>query len=196
MFVFAVFDRKNRKRNGFFFLMIFIPLVVIIGISLIKPLFVNRYVIPVTVAEVFLFVFALERIRNKTIQKLAATIALLFVLIFNIWYPAKHAKLDIRTTIYQVNALMGSRDVILANSPLILFESTYYSHDRSRVFLYNPQRIPFPWYVGGVIVSPKQIVADLPPYPIRAFIITANGSYEMSYSVDISSHSKIINTKK
>jgi hypothetical protein len=188
-------DRKNKKRNGFFFLMIVMPLAIIIGISFIKPLFVNRYVIPVTVAQVCMIVFALERIKNATIQKLAAAGALLFVLIFNMWYPAKHAKLDIRNTIFQVNALMGRRDVILANSPLVLFESTYYSRDRSRVYLYNPNRVPFPWYVGGGIVSPKQIVADLPPYPIRAFIINADGSYEMTYSTDIPSHPKL-NTKE
>jgi len=83
---------------------------------------------------------------------------------------------------------MGKRDVILADSPLVLFESTYYSHDRSRVFLYNPNNIPFPWYVGGSIVSVKQMVSDLPPYPIRAFIIKADGSYEMSYNTFISKH--------
>jgi mannosyltransferase len=185
IFIYGVFDRKNMKRNSFFFLMIFVPLVIVIGISFIKPLFVNRYVMPVTVAEIFMIVFSLAQIKNKSIQKIAAIIALLFVIIFNMWYPTKHAKLDIRSTIYQVNALLGKHDVILANSPLILFESTYYSRDRSRVFLYNPERIPFPWYVGGSIVSSKQMVSDLPPYPIRAFIIKADGSFEMTYNTYI-----------
>lgn len=194
-FLFAVMDPKNKKRNSFFLLMTIVPLVLIIGISFIKPLFVNRYLMPVTIAEIFMIVFGLERIKNATIQKIAAAGALLFVVIFNMWYPTKHAKLDIRNTIFQVNALMGKQDVILANSPLILFESTYYSRDRSRVYLYNPERNPFPWYVGGSIVSPKQVVADLPPYPIRAFIIQANGSYEMIYSTDVSIHPKI-KTKK
>ena len=187
-FIYGALDRKNKKRNGFFFLMVLVPLVIVIGISFIKPLFVNRYVIPVTVAETFMVVFALERIKNATIQKLMAAIALLFILVFNMWYPMKHAKLNIRNTIFQVNALMGKRDVILADSPLVLFESTYYSRDRSRVFLYNPNNIPFPWYVGGSIVSVKQMVSDLPPYPIRAFIIKADGSYEMSYNTFISKH--------
>ena len=189
-FVFAAMDRKNRIRNGFYFLMIVVPLTVIIGISFIKPLFVNRYVIPVSVAEICMIVFALERIRHATLQKIAAAGALLFVVLFNMWYPTKHAKLDIRNTISQVNVLMGKQDVILAESPLVLFESTYYSSNRSRVYLYNPERIPFPWYVGGIIVSPKQIVADLPPYPIRAFIIKTDGSYEMTYSIDVTIHPK------
>jgi uncharacterized membrane protein len=194
-FIFAVNDRRNKKRNSFFFLMIFIPLIIIIGISFIKPLYVNRYVIPVSVAEVFLIIFALARIKNHTIQKTAAAFALLFVMIFNCWYPTKHAKLDIRSSVLQVNTLMGSRDVILANSPLILFETIYYSHDRSRVFLYNPERVPFPWFVGGSIVTPKQMVADLPSYPVRAFIIKAGGSYEMMFNTFIPSI-PIVNSKQ
>jgi mannosyltransferase len=191
-FIFSVTGQKTRKRNGFFFLMIFIPLIIILGISFIKPLYVNRYVIPVTVAEVFLIIFALERIKNVTVKKFIAAAALLFVLVFNMWYPTKHAKLDIRTTVAQVNALMGNREIILANSPLIFFESLYYSNDRSRVYLYNPQKYPFPWYVGGIIVSPEQIVADYPSYPIRAFVIQADGAYEIKYNMYVPSGPTVI----
>jgi hypothetical protein len=80
---------------------------------------------------------------------------------------------------------MQKNDVVLADSPLVLFETIYYSHDRSRVFLYDPSGTPFPWYVGGIIFSPSQMVTELPPYPIRAFIIHADGTYEISYNTSI-----------
>ncbi len=189
--VFSVVPRHTRVRNSFFFLMVFAPLTIIIGISFFKPLFVNRYVIPSTIAEVFLVVFAIECITNKYIQKIMAAFVLLFVLGFNIWYPSMHPKLDIRNTMQQINALMGKHDVILAEDAIIFFETVYYSNDRSKVFLYNPTGKPFPWYIGDAIVSQSQVVNDLPPYPTRAFIVRTDGSYEIIYSANISYKPKI-----
>jgi mannosyltransferase len=183
---FLAFRKKQtRSRNMYFLIQTFIPLIIIIGISFYKPLFVNRYVMPATIAEVFIIVFAIEAIRNALVQKIVAAAVLMFIVGFNIWYPSQHMKLDIRTPILQANALLQKNDVILADSPLIFFETIYYSRDRSRVFLYNPTGSPFPWYVGGVIVSPSQFVHDLPPYPIRAYIIHENGTYDMSYSTNV-----------
>ena len=182
--ILALTNAKTRARNVSFVLMTFVPLIVVIGISFIKPLYVNRYVIPVTIAEVFLVVFAIEAIQNKTMQKILAAAALLFVLGFNAWYPTQHAKLDSRTPLLQINRLMGKHDVLLADSPLIFFESLYYSNDRSRVFWYDPSGAQFPWYVGGILVSPNQIVRTLPPYPIRAFIIHADGTFDVAYRIN------------
>ncbi len=189
LFGFFLFALKARKqhltRNSFFFLQIILPLVVIIGISFVKPLYVNRYVLPVTIAEVFLLVFALSAVRNQAIQKILAATFLLFVLGFNMWYPSRHAKMDIRTTIREINALKQKNDVILAESPLVFFESIYYSTDRSRVYLYNPNNVAFPRYVGDAIVSPSQMAQDYPPYPIRAFIVRRKGSFDVAYQAPI-----------
>ena len=174
--------KKKRARNGFFFLMVFVPVATILGISWYKPLFVNRYVMPSTIAQVFLIVFAIELIRHKTIQKIAAIVALVFVLGFNLWYPSRHPKKDMRSTIYEVQGLMGPHDVILTDSPLILFETLYYSRDPSRVFWYNPEGIPFPWYIGDIAFSPSRVARELPPYPIRAFVIHRDTLFEVAYS--------------
>lgn len=77
------------------------------------------------------------------------------------------------------------QDIILADNPLIFFETIYYSNDRSRVYLYNPIGAPFPWYIGDAIVSSSQIIRDLPPYPVRAFIIHSDGSYDMTYNTAV-----------
>lgn len=182
--IFALKKNRHRSRNAFFAIMTFVPLIIIIAISFIKPLFVNRYVIPATIAEVFIVVFAIENIKNPFYQKFVALIGIIFIFGFNMWYPTRHAKLDSRSTILQINHLMGPRDVILADSPLIYFETLYYSQDRSKVYFFDPYKKPFPWYVGDVIVSKNKIVGELPPYPIRAFIVHANGAYEISYNLN------------
>jgi mannosyltransferase len=178
----AIRNANYRARNGYFFLQAFIPLTIILGISLFKPMFVNRYVMPVTIAEIFLVVFCLELIRNKIIQKALAVVALLFVIGFNFWYPNKHTKNDIRKTIFEIQALASPTDLLVVDSPLILFETLYYSNDPSRVFWYNPDNVAFPWYVGDVAFSKSQSIQELPPYPTRSFLIHEDTTFEVIYS--------------
>ncbi len=178
---FALRSKKNRTTVWLLLAQMYLPLIIVIGISFFKPLYVNRYVIPVSIAEVFIITLAIFRIQNATVQKIIAGLFLLFILVFNIWYPDKHAKLDIRTTLQQINAVKTKTDVVMADNPLVFFETIYYSTDRNRVFLYNPDNNPFPWYVGGVLISPSQMVATYPPYPIRAFIVHTNGTFDVVF---------------
>jgi len=182
----ALSQAQTRARNGFFFLMTFVPLVTILGISLYKPLFVNRYIMPATIAQVFLIALAIELIRNKFLQKIAAATVLVFIIGFNLWYPSRHPKKDIRSTVYEINGLADANDVILTDSPLILFETIYYSNNPSRVFWYNPQETEFPWYIGDIAFSPSQMVHELPPYPIRAYIIHTDATFEVAFNTPMS----------
>jgi uncharacterized membrane protein len=179
--VLALRSHKTRQTARVFAAQIFFPLLVVIGISFVKPLYVNRYVIPVSIAEVVIISLGIHAIHNAKLQKVAGVLWLLFVVGFNIWYPNKHAKLDIRGTLKQVNAVKSKNDVVIADSPLIFFETIYYSTDKNRVYLYNPDNNPFPWYVGDVLISPSQMVTDYPPYPIRAFMIHANGTFDVVF---------------
>jgi mannosyltransferase len=177
----ALRSEKTRTTVRLFLTQIYLPLIVIIGVSFLKPLYVNRYVIPVTIAEVFIITLAISGIRNVPIQKIIAGLCLLFVLIFNIWYPDKHAKPDIRGTLRQINAVKTKTDVIIADNPLVYFETVYYSTDRTHVYLYNPDNNPFPWYVGGVLVSASGMVTAYPPYPIRAFVVHTDGTFDIVF---------------
>lgn len=194
LFFIALRDKRNKSLSSFFFIMGVAPLVLVIGISFIKPLFVNRYLIPVTIAQVLLIGLALGSIKNKTVQKLWAAGLLLFILFFNVWYPSQHAKLDIRKTIQEINTLKAKDDLVLTDSPLIFFETIYYSHDKNHVYLYNPNSGAFPWYVGSAIVSPSQMISLLPLYPTRAFIVHVDGAYTVSYRVPLVARSRIKKT--
>lgn len=180
-FLFALRKQDLRSRSLFFFSMVMLPLALLIGVSFIKPLFVNRYLIPVTIAEVLLIGFSIESIKHRTIQKIMAFCLLLFAFLFNFWYPDKHAKLDVRSAIREINAIRAKDDLYLPASPLIFFETIYYASDSSKVFLYNPQGVTFPWYVGSTIVSPSQMIRELPVYPTRAFLIQENGTYNLVF---------------
>ncbi len=190
-FVIALRDKRNRERNSFFVIAAIAPLVLVVGVSFLKPLFVNRYLIAVTVAEVFLLCFAISAIKNSFVQKLTAFGFLLFVIIFNLWYPKEHPKLDIRKTINEVTMLKDKQDLILVDNPLAFFETIYYAKDQAQVFLYNPNNSPFPWYVGGSIVSSSQMTNTFPEYPVRAFLVHADGTYTLVYQTPLANHNGI-----
>ncbi|MFC1647053.1 hypothetical protein ACFL1A_02085, partial [Patescibacteria group bacterium] len=185
LFVIAMINPKKRVRNSYFLLNTIVPLVIVIGISFIKPLFVNRYLIPSTISMVFLVVFSLEAIKNKLFRRSLGLLLAASVVIFNMWYPTKHAKLDIRSTISEINSIRTKNDLIYASNSLILFETIYYASNRDGVYLYNPNRSAFPWYVGEAAYSENLSTASLPVYPKKAFIVNKDGSYHVSYQVPL-----------
>lgn len=184
-FIISLRPKKNRVRNSFFFLMATVPLVVVVGISFIKPLFVNRYLIGVTVAEVILFALSLETMGKSFYQKLAAGAALAFIVGFNVWYPWQHRKLDIRSTLTEVNDIKDKNDLYFVDNPLVFFETLYYSTDRNKVFLYNPNHSPFPWYVGAAIFDRNKMTDQIPTYPQKAFMIHGDGTYTVEYQIPL-----------
>lgn len=183
--LYALKDEKHRKQTSLFILFGIIPLIVIIGISFIKPLFVNRYLIPSTVAEVFVIVAAIAAIQNRLLQKIVAALLLIFVLWFNWWFPPQHPKPDMRGTLEQVNALAKPSDIILADNALIYLETLYYAKDRSKVYLYNPQNVPFAWYIGDALAEPSHMVQDYPIYPSRAYFVHGDTTFDIVYRIPI-----------
>jgi mannosyltransferase len=186
LFIFCVMSflpKKTRERNGLFLLSIFIPLGIVLGVSFMKPLFVNRYLIPVTISLVFTVVFAIEIIKNKYLQIFCAILILGAEIWFNTWYPLQHPKTPIRDTIAQINILRNPTDVVYATNSLVLFETMYYSKPRTGVYFYNPTQGPFPWYVGDAAFSDSLLAVDIPIYPKRAFLVNPDGTFSISFQL-------------
>ena len=181
LFTLALKERLTRSRNGLFLSVILIPLILVIGASFFKPLFVNRYLIFVTVGEIFLVAFAIQAIKNAWVQKALALSILLFLFWFNAWFPTQHAKFEIRPIIEEVNTLALPNDYIYADDPLLYMEIKYYAAHREHAFLYNVSGSVFPWYIGDAIVAKENIKSDLPLYPHKAFIVHRDGTYTIMY---------------
>ncbi|MBI2404973.1 glycosyltransferase family 39 protein [Candidatus Gottesmanbacteria bacterium] len=183
LFLWALKSREKRSRNLFFFLIVLIPLATVIGVSFVKPIFVNRYLIFVTIAEVFLIAFAIETIKSRTLKRAVGFFIVAMLTSANLWFPQFHKKVDMRRTFAQINTLASEGDVVYAKTPLILFESMYYSKHPNRVFLYNPHESPFPWYVGDAL--PIHMATTLPSYPARAFLVNEDGSFMVLFQTDV-----------
>jgi uncharacterized membrane protein len=185
LFGIAIIPRKTRSQVLFFLTMTILPLVIIIGISFVKPVFVARYLIPVTMTEVLLLGYAISAFRPNFLKIILALCLIGFSSWINIWFPNKHLKTDYRKPMREINALLGSNDVIYADNPLHFFETIYYARDKSRVYLYMPNGQQFPWYIGDAIVEPRHIVTQLPTYPKRAFVLRENRSFTVEYELPL-----------
>lgn len=181
----ALTHTLHRKQTDLFIIFGAVPLALVIAISFIKPLFVNRYLIPTTIAEVLIVVMAIAAIKNTVIQKIAAAAALCGVLWVNWWYPPLHAKLAIRDSFEQINVISKPDDIFLASDPIIYLETLYYAKDRSRVYLYNPMNNVFPWYIGDALITPSRMLRDYPLYPNRAILVYPDTTYEIVYRMPL-----------
>lgn len=179
--------RNKPKRQHAKLVTIFgmVPLALIVGISFVKPLFVNRYLIPTTIAEVLIVAAALSSIRHALLQKLMAGLMLAAVLWFNWWYPPEHPKLPIRNTFNEIHTVMKSDDIYLAADSLIYLETLYYAQDRSRVYLYNPDGNSFPWYIGDALITADRHIRDFPTYPNRAFLVKNDATFDVVYRMPL-----------
>jgi hypothetical protein len=177
--------KEHRKTTVPLLLMIIVPLTLVIGFSFYKPIFVNRYLIPVTIAEVILLGYSLKVFTRPIVQKTIAALMLIFILLFDCWYPQQHPKLAIAKTFQEINRFKSPKDIILASDAIIFMETLYYAKDKAQVKLFNPTNTPFPWYIGDAVFSPSYQIQTLPQYPVRAFFVHTDGTYSIRYNTSI-----------
>lgn len=179
-------NRATRYQTGYFLLMIFIPLITILSISIgIKPLFVNRYLMPVTIAEIFLLPYALLALKPQSLRIPSVLFLGIGILLFSLWFPGQHKKADYKTPIKEISLLMKPDDLIYVDDPIIYPEALYYAQDKKRLYLYTPAGIQFPWYIGDAIFDQKRATAAIPLYPQKAFVLSKDGTYSILYAVDV-----------
>lgn len=181
LFFIAIRQKQYRFNTSYLLFTVLLPLCIVIGVSFQKPLFVNRYLIYVTIAQVMLIAYSLYQINSKLIQR-ALLICLIMLYVFvNTQFPLKKAKLDIRSSLQIANSLRSPQDLLYVSSPLIFFEALYYTKDRQHVYLYNPENYTFPWYIGESAFDLKHMTSVYPEYPSRAIIVGEDNSITIAY---------------
>jgi uncharacterized membrane protein len=170
--------KKIRSQALLLLTLVFVPLLVVLSVSVIKPIYVHRYLIYVTVAEVFLasMFFALSK---KSYSSLIAIFILALTTLLNFVIAPYHQKVNLQQTFEEVNPQLTENDVVYAASPLVFYEAIYYTPKTTPVFLYNPQRITPPRYVGSVGMPESVWATTYPRPPKRAFVIEETGTYQV-----------------
>jgi len=179
----AVRHKAHRKQTFLYIIYGFLPLAAVVGMSFVKPLYVNRYLIPAAAMEVFLIAAAIYSVKSRLLQGLMAAGMLMLTLYINWWFPPLHPKVPFRELFTQVNAMVKSDDIVAADDALIYLETLYYTNDRSRVHLYDPKGEGIPWYIGDAVTDKARILTDYPQYPKRAFLIHPDATFDIVYRV-------------
>lgn len=171
---------KLRKILLLFYLWLFIPLGLVLGISFYKPIFVNRYLIYIGVVETFLLCVWVYQLQNHRFKQIVIMGLLSLGIVVNFWVSSFHQKVDIRSTFQKINLLLTSSDFVYAETPLVFYESLYYAPKTTQVFLYNPHRIQIPRYVGSDGMPESVWATTYPTFPQKAFVISEDGSYRIN----------------
>lgn len=157
--------RQNKLYAMLLLYCVYIPLLVSLAFSFIKPIFVNRYVIFITVGEILLIVGYLSTLKVN-LQRIMGFILFGASIIFNLWFAPYHKKTDFRTIFLKINkeiTLSSDKKVtILAQTPMSFFEVTYYAEDKSKVFLYNPNLTEVLPYLGSILMPKERWLSTIP----------------------------------
>lgn len=180
---FSLLGLRKRKQVLLFFLPAIVPLGIILSYSILKrPIYVNRYMIFVTVYEIILISLGINSFANKKIRFLSAMGWLLFIIILNIEIAHFHKKTDFKTTFFEINKLASAADYIYAKTPISFLESVYYYKNENNVSIFNPNNITIPSYIGTTVTFPNASKLTLPPAPSKTFLIGDDASYELFIS--------------
>lgn len=183
VFIIIAYKNKKLKKSEIFLYPIFLPLILILVYSVIKrPLYVNRYLIFISVFEVISVFIGIISIKNKTFRRIAAIFWLLFVVAFNIFIAPFKKKADFQSAFSEINKTANNNDQVFARTPIGFLESAFYYKNEKNTFVYNPKNIHIPDYIGVNVVFPNISKSQFPQYPVKVFMINDDGSYEIVIS--------------
>jgi uncharacterized membrane protein len=172
--------KRNWKKGVIFLVPIIFPLFIIIGYSILKrPLFVNRYLIFITVFEILSVSYAIWCIRNRKLRIGFMFMWLLLCIGINIFLTPYKKKTDFKTTFAEIHRISRPDDYAFSKTPIGFLETAYYFQNPTRVFVYNPENIAIPDYIGSNVVFPQSSRYSFPPSPSRTFLIDDEARYEM-----------------
>jgi hypothetical protein len=97
----------------------------------------------------------------------------------NIYMPQYKKKTDFKTTFQEINRIAKPTDYAYSETPIAQLETAYYFKNEDKVFLYNPQNVSIPNYIGVTVVFPNSSQVSYPDAPSRTFLIHDDANYDV-----------------
>lgn len=167
-----VLKKKRDEFTKISTVWLYVPLLLIILISLWKPLFVNRYLIFLVIPIIFILARIIE------IAKKNGVVVFLMLLLSEIsvflYLGPYYRKVDIRESVRKASMQMENNDILVSKTPLTFFEVNYYSGFKS--YLYAVDKNLIPTYVGKSLIDENKILPNFDNVSGRVFLINDDGS--------------------
>lgn len=158
LFSFFLALKKDQELSPFLFFWIAVPLIIILGASFIKPLYVNRYLIFIPVAESLLLVYALLNFSQRFRRYLYGLI-IIFLVTVNIFRARFADRFDSRN-LFQT--LGKSSSIPIYVDALFYFDSWYYYPYRDSIYVYRLPGTHVPAYVGTALIPESRVHEAFP----------------------------------
>ena len=173
----AVLGATREKRSVLILVALWalVPPVLVFAATLLKPVFVPRYLIFSTVGLVLLLVAGIERARPR-----ARVVSMAVLCALAVHYQAlqaqRHSKGQYRETVNAIREQAGPQDVLYVRNELDFFPAQYY-FDPDRVFIYGRRLEQIPPYVGKVLIPESVVVREMAAPPVRVFMLKNHGEF-------------------
>lgn len=152
-----------------------LPPALVFAATLVKPVFVPRYLIFSTVGLLFLLILGVERTPSRVRFALLAVLCALAVL-YQALQAHRHTKGAYRETLTQIARQAGPADVVYVRSELDFFPAQYY-FGPSRVYIVGRKYEDIPAFMGKVLIPPASVVDGMPAPPTRVFLLKSHAEY-------------------
>jgi uncharacterized membrane protein len=182
LFTFGFLYKKNikkDKRKIFYLILLwsFVPSVIVLIFSIYKPLFFPRYLILSTPAILLLITSIVERFQPR-IKTFFVILLLLFTLNYSTIQVEKNHKAPFKRIINEIKLQAKEGDLLYVESELDYHVAKYYFWE-DRVFIYGKDYKEIPNFTGKVLIPKQSVVFSLPKYPIKAYVLHNDLSYDM-----------------
>jgi len=172
--------RQNKKQALLFLTPIVFTLSGFLGYSYLRrPIYVNRYLIFITVFEIFGISLGIWSIKNKLLRNFTAGAFLLLVIVADFALIPSHRKTDFKTAFSEINKNAEAANFVYTQTPISFLESAFYYKFPEKVFIFNPNNVAVPDYIGVNVVFPAVSRADFPSPPSKTYLIKDNATYEI-----------------
>ncbi|KKS98207.1 MAG: hypothetical protein UV73_C0003G0149 [Candidatus Gottesmanbacteria bacterium GW2011_GWA2_43_14] len=170
--------RKNKKTAAMFILPVILPLFLILSYSMVKrPIYVNRYLIFITVCEIFAVSFGIFALKKKTRRYLLAVSLFALTVYFNFYIVPFRKKTDFKSALREINASIEESDYIYTETPIAYLETAYYSQVPDKTFVYNPQNTAIPNYIGVNVIFDDVSRFTFPASFARTYLVKDDASF-------------------
>ncbi len=177
--IFLFYRGKIKNKKIFYLLLLWalLPALVTLAVSNIKPVFLSRYLIISTTGLLLLLVFINEHL-SKFVKYILFSILLLQTFNYTSIQVENRNKAPYKKVIYEIKNQSNKNDLLYVENALDYHVAKYYFDDK-RVFIFNKNYEDIPNYVGKVLIPKNSIKKTIPLYPVKAFILYPNLSYDV-----------------
>ena len=177
---FVLFYRGKIKNKKIFYLLLLwalLPALITLAVSNIKPVFLSRYLIISTTGLLFLLIFINEHL-SKFVKYILFSILLIQTFNYAVIQVENRNKSPYRKVISEIKNQSSQNDLLYVENELDYHIAKYYFDDK-RVFIFDKKYEEIPNYVGKVLIPINSIKKTIPLYPVKAFILYHNLSYDV-----------------